>query len=276
MKMAATIFFSLVLLVLASLGTALAANITKSFEFGPGTPQPSSVYRTFPVPCGKQVAAVVKYRRLGTASTSGDILIDIELREPDTAPNMEGPLVKSEIAIAKTTEQTVTIFSPVTGSPRGCALPWRVRVKSRDAKPPTSVFGTIRMDYDGTVQNNSVPAFTGVLFKGESKTINFGTVAGFTQGKIELTANWHHQLTTVLPGPNAIRLEITLINPNGAWVATVAAYSSNEARTELTPFKLTYQVDKCLGGQWKLSIRNTMAQETVALDNATMKFTPGC
>lgn len=267
------LFISVALFVLSSLGPAFASSISKTFEFGPGTPFASSVVRTFAVPCGRQVAAVVKHKRSGSSGATG-IAIQIELREPDTAPNVEGPLVQSKLAQATTTEQTTTIFSPSSGSTRGCALPWRVRVKAD--KPPALISGTIRIDYDGTAQTFSIP-FTGFLLKGESKTINFGSIAGFAQGNIEITANWHHQVTTVIVGPNPIQLRIELVDPNGTTVQSITAWSSNEIRTNLTPkFRINFKNDKCLAGQWKLKITNINAVDTVGLDGASPKFTPGC
>ena len=168
------------------------------------------------------------------------------------------------------------MLSSGVGSARGCTLPWRVRVKYDGSGTPSfAVSGTIRIDYDGTEQRPSIP-FSGVLFKRESKSIPFGGIAGLAQGTIVITANWHHQLTTVLPGPNPIKLRIELLNPGGGTVSIVEAFSSNEARTELTPFKLTHQVTKCLEGQWKLRITNLDTEDTVTLDNASPIFVPGC
>ena len=272
-KRVIAIFIGVALFVITDSGTAFAANITKTFEFGAGTQFANSVVRTFPVPCGRQVAAVVKHKRSGPSGATG-IAITIELREPDTAPNVEGPLVQSKIAQATTTEQTTTIVGPTAGSTRGCSLPWRVRVKA--ATPPALISGTIRMDFDGAVQTFSIP-FSGFLAKKESKTINFGTVAGFAQGTIEVTANWHHQVTTAIIGPNPIQLRIELVNPNGVSVQSVTAWSSNELRSNLVPkFKISYKNDKCLAGQWKLKITNPGDFETAGLDSASPKFTPGC
>ncbi|MCI0412812.1 proprotein convertase P-domain-containing protein [bacterium] len=275
MKKITTILASVALFVLANAGSTFASNITKTFEFGPGTQYSSSVFRTFPVPCGRQVAAVVKFKRLGPSGTSNNIPIIIELREPDTAANQEGPLVEARNANATTSEQIVTILSFGGGSPRGCTLPWRVRVKYGAGTPSFAISGTIRIDYDGTVKRISIP-FTGVLFKGESKSISFGDTAGFAQGIIEITADWHHQLTTVLPGPNPIKLRIELVNPGGTTVRSVEAFSSNEARSELTKFKLTHKVASCAPGQWKLKITNTDTSDTAFLDNASPVFVPSC
>src|SRR5918995_6682570 len=77
---------------------AYFTNITKSFEFGPGTQNPKSNVRTFEIPSGLEVAATVKYKRLGTGKEG--IPIAIELREPDTSPGVEGPIVETKTATA--------------------------------------------------------------------------------------------------------------------------------------------------------------------------------
>lgn len=155
MKKVTTIFATVGLFAFGLVGTAVASTIHKTFEFGPGTQNPSSNVRTFPVPCGRQVAAVVKFQRLGPAGASNDIPILIELREPDTAPNQEGPISETRSAIAKTTEQEVRgILSFSGGSSRGCSLPWRVRVRyANPGTPPFAVTGTSRLDYDGSAIN---------------------------------------------------------------------------------------------------------------------------
>src|SRR5688500_5205739 len=118
-------------------GTVTADNVSKTFEFGEGSAQTRSIVRIFPISCNKAVVAVVKFQRLGSAGEGNDIPIIIELREPDTAPDQEGPIVQTESGMAKTTEQTIT-FSTAHGRSRGCSLPWRVRVKHANDGPAPS------------------------------------------------------------------------------------------------------------------------------------------
>jgi hypothetical protein len=49
------IFAVAALVAFATVGTAFAETITKSFEFGPGTALTHANVRTFPVPCGLPV-----------------------------------------------------------------------------------------------------------------------------------------------------------------------------------------------------------------------------
>lgn len=98
---------------------AYGGNISKTFEFGPGTPNASSNVRTYPIPCGLEVAAVVKFRRLG--SDKLNLPISIELREPDTATGVEGPIVETRLANVTVAEKTETLRSVANN--RGCSKP---------------------------------------------------------------------------------------------------------------------------------------------------------
>lgn len=271
------------LFAFAAVGTVFADNsITKTFEFGVGTAQTRSHFRTFPIPCGTLggIAAVVKFQRLGPDAASNNIPIIIELREPDTAAEQEGPIADTKTANAKKTEQSVTLRSQ--SSNRGCSLPWRVRVKyANDGTAPVQVFGTIRLDFDGRLReiNVSMSEF-GIdrdLRKGESETATVGGSAGFLQGTIDITANWNHMVfSPLVPGPNPVKLKFELIDPSGTVVKTVEAYSSNESRSGLTRFRLIYQAPACLAGQWKLRITNIDGDDDAAGISPTVKFTPGC
>jgi hypothetical protein len=257
----------------ASSNTSFADNISKTFEFGEGTPQSRSHVRTFPIPCNKAVAAVVKFRRLGPDGGGNDIPIIIELREPDTAADQEGSIVQTESGMAKTTEQTVT-FNTAFGRPRGCSLPWRVRVRHANAgTAPSRVFGTIRLDFDDR-PGVEVESVGSVQHQG-LKIVNI-KAGDIKQGKVEITANWYHFVGSIyVVGPNPIKLKIRLIDPNGRVVKTVEAYSGDELRSELPKFKLTYQVVDCLLGQWKLDVFNN-TNDDARFKNLDVKITLDC
>lgn len=273
------VFGSVMLFAFATAGTAFADNISKTFEFGAGLAQTRSNVRTFNLPCGTEggVAAVVKFQRLGPVGASNNIPIIIELREPDTAPDQEGPIVETKTATAKTTEQTIILSSQSNN--RGCSLPWRVRVKYADeGTAPFRTFGSIRLDFDGRLKKISVQtyAYGQYLNKGSSKEYRLGNILGLGQGIIEITANWRHIIgTDLVTGANPVKLKWQLIDPNGAVVKTVEAYSSNEARSELTRFKLLYQVTKCVAGQWKLKITNN-TNDDAFVDETKAESLPGC
>lgn len=271
------VFASLALFAFATVGTAFAENISKTFEFGAGTPQPRSHVRTFNIPCGTPggVAAVVKFQRLGPDGPSNDIPIIIELREPDTAANQEGPIVETKTAIAKKTEQTVILRSQASN--RGCSLPWRIRVRyANEGTAPVQTFSSIRLDFDGRLRNIDAE-FGGCLKKAESVTKNLGGRDGFQQGRMEITADWDHGVgPSCLLGPNPVKLKIQLIDPSGTIVRTVEAYSSAEARSELPRFKLVYQVTSCVSGQWKLKFTNLDSNDDALIKYPRVKFTPAC
>ena len=265
------------LCTLATVGTAFAGTISKTFEFGAGTPQPRSHVRTFPIPCGTPggVAATVKFKRLGPAGASNDIPIIIEFREPDTAPNQEGPVVETKTATAKTTEQTIILRSGRNN--RGCTLPWRVRVRyANEGAAPSRTFGSIRLDFDGRLRNIDIESPRHFLYKsGDYHSLKLGDSGGLDQGKIEISANWGHRIRALVPGPNPVLLKWELIDPNGTVVKTVEAYSSNEARSELTKFRLTHQVTKCTPGQWHLRISNN-TNDDASVDRPRVYFKPDC
>ena len=255
-------------------GAVIADNISKTFEFGAGSAQTRSIVRTFPIACHQAVAVVVKFQRLGLDGAANDFPVLIEVRAPDTAADQEGPILKTESAIAKKAEQTV-VLKTFFGEPRGCSLPWRVRVRNaNDGAAPSRVSGSIRMDFNGGSENAVVESVGSVQKQG-SKIVN---VAGFgiKQGKVEITANWYHFIGSIsVVGPNPIKLKIRLVDPNGTVRKMIDAYSSDELRSELPKFNLTYQVTDCLTGQWKVEVIND-TNDDARFKNINVKFTPDC
>ena len=248
-------------------------NITKSFEFGPGTPNPVSNQRGFEIPSGLEVAATVKYRRLGSGKEG--IPIAIELREPDTSPGVEGPIVKTELRNAYTTESSVTIRS--LASNRGCTRPWRVRVRyDGTGSPSNAVFGTARLDWDGTTRTISAET-PGYVFKGTRKEVKFGTPEGFGEGTIAVTANWNHMIGPV-PGPSPVKFRVALYVelPNGDDLVGPAdeGYSTNEANA--TPkFGLTYRLSSARAGQHRLDFQNKDVHDAF-VQTPVVRFFPAC
>lgn len=226
-----------------------ATNISKSFEFGPGTSNPTSNVRTYEIPSGLEVAAVVKYRRLGTGKDG--IPIDIELREPDTAPGIEGPVVEKRSASATPTEQSIILRSLPNN--RGCGRPWRIRVRyAGTGLMPSAVFGTARLDDDGALKSISAE-MPGYIIKGASKEVKIGGPTGFGQGALGITANWNHMIGPV-PGPSPVKFRVFLVyypeeSPsNQVITGSVEAYSTNEA--DATPrFSMIYRATGFVSGR---------------------------
>ncbi len=274
MKKVTTIFVIAALFVLASSGTAFATIISKPYEFGPGLQFTTSVLMSFSVPCGRQVNSNIKFKRLGPAGASNDVPILIEFRQPDTSPNVEGPLVQSKNVNATTTEQTVTILSAAGGSTRGCSLPWRIRVRHANSGPsPFPVFGTSRVEFDGTQVQIPLTPF-GSLLKGASKTVNFGDTSGFKQGRISAHFYWVHEIFGAPVGLNYIKLKFELLDPSGNLVQTSEGYSFS---SPLSPKAfLKFLVPTCTSGQWRLRITNLNANDDVKLNDPINSFLPTC
>jgi hypothetical protein len=136
------------------------------------------------------------------------------------------------------------------------------------------VFGSIRLDFDDRVRNIN---FENVGIAAKGRSVQSETdVYGIAQGKVEITATWYHFIGGIqFVGPNPIKLEISLVDPNGRVVKMVKAYSSDELRGELTKFKLTAYVTDCLSGKWKLSVFNP-TNDDANFKSVNATFTPVC
>lgn len=271
------VFGVLALCSFAAAGTTFAGTITKSFEFGPGTPYTRSNVRTFPVPCRKPVTVTVKFQTLGTAGASNLVPITIELREPDTAPDQEGPLVQAKNITARTLEQIVTFSGQFRN--RGCSLPWRVRVShANEGAAPFLTTGSIKLDFNDEVRNLSFTGseHDGFMSAGSSSTVNLGSTGGLEEGTIVLKGDWICQVAYVTC-PRTIKLQFTLIDPNGTEVKTAEGYADRQSERDqgLAILTLTYRVTSCTPGQWKLKIKNL---ENVGsyFQGIYEKFTPDC
>ena len=248
-----------------NLRTSSAGNVSRSFEFGPGTTLSRSIVRTFPIPCHLEVAAVVKYRRDGGAAGT-DVPILIELRRPDVGPDQEGEVFTNQIVTAKFEEQTAVLRASKQN--RGCSLPWRVRIQHKnDGAAPLRVYGTIRLDFDDRLRDVPVTGGVTSLNKGQSTTKNIGGVEGFEHGVLELEDTWSHLIGGVIKGPFPVKLRYELIDPSGAVVKT----ASNQ-----TNISLTYLLGSCVSGQWKVRITNIDPNNDASGITPYVQFTPAC
>jgi len=263
----------------ATVGAAYAAEITKPFEFGAGTANSVSNKRTFPVPCGQRVTAVVKYYRLGDVGAEFDVPIAIELREPGATAQEEGPAFDTKSATAKRTEQTATLVRAPSRD-RGCNLPWVVRVRPSSGQSPVAIKGSITVTYDSAARNLEVEGGYISLNKGNSVTKNVGFPSGLVQGRVVVTATWLHAIGPI-PGPLPVKLKFELIDPNGTVVASNEGYPNNEISPCCSnkKMKITYQVTSCIttgiSGQWKIRITNNTSDDTMNIDT-TIRHTPDC
>ena len=262
--------------VFGMFGFASAESQTKTFEFGAGTGQEHSHFRSFNVPCGLPVTASVKYSRLGDPNPKNQILdipIVVELRKPAESGDGDGSIAQEKNATATRTEQTISLSG--TESNSGCTNAWRVRVRPVGAgNSPLAITGQITISYNDSARSIGVQGGLISLNKGIDVTKNLGGSGGLNQGVITITANWNHAIGPV-PGPLAVRLKWELINPAGTVVASQSAYSSNELRSELTKLRLTYNVRDCINGQWKIHITNDTNDDTMNID-PKVNFKPDC
>lgn len=269
-------FGALVLFAFATAGTVFAETITKTFEFGLGTANSISNKRTFPVPCGLDPSATVKYYRLGEAGAQFDAQIAIELRLPGEDPAEEGALSLLKYATAKRTEQTITLVG--VRSNLGCSLPWVVRIRPLSGQSPVAIKGSITVTYISSTITLRVEGGSIFLKKGESVTTNISFLGGFVQGqgRVVVTATWLHALGPV-PGPLPVKLKFELLDPNGNVVSSDSGYSNAEINPCCSgnKMKITYQFPSCISGQWKIRITNNTNDDTRNIETKAT-FTPDC
>lgn len=260
-------------------GTAFAETIQKTFEFGAGTANTISNKRTFPVPCHAGIEGVsATYQRKGVAGAANDVPIIMELRSPGATATQEGPVVDSVALTATLTQQLSISTKLLKGdpSPRGCSLPWIVRVKPASGTSPVVISGTITLSYfrfDGDVD---VEGSLITLNKGNSVTKNVGGTGGLHAGKITVTGTWLHSLFGV-PGPLPVELRFQLINPAGTVVGSKTAYSNAEVNPCCSSNKMSFTipVEQHTTGQWKLRITNNTSDDTMNID-PKVKYTALC
>jgi hypothetical protein len=272
------------LLVLLSSTAASASEITKTYSFGPGTGTHSlnSTFKDFAIPCGTPgaIAVTVSFKRFGPADQSHSFSLDIAIHEPVVGSETQGriPTGAAYGATVHTTERSVTVnVLPTQG---GCSRPWMVRIRSRDGPAPYTVSGSMTLKYSGETRSLSVSALSNAyLKKGESRTLVIETAAGCGQGRMVITGTWNHTIG-IVPGPMPIALKFELLNDaygpmSGGPVVSASGYSNNEARSELTKLRLTYQIPECRVGQWKLRITNVSDHEAF-VNLPTVKMSPTC
>ena len=268
-----TVFVALALLS-ASIAV-WAESITKTYEFGLGTQYAHSAMRTFSVPCGRAVTAVVKFQRSGPDSADSDIPAKIDLHEPD-ASGTEGPIARTESVFISRTVQSKTL----TGSAkdRGCSLPWRVRIRyANSGTAPYAVTGNITLTF--STNSSNILVNDGRDFHVSHHrpvTVNFGGPSGLHQGRLEVNASWIHFIYTIVPGPLTIMLTFQLLDPAGNPVAQASGCATNNFDSSCR-LMLRYFVPEHKSGQWKLKISSSPVAYGEAGDiKPTAVYRPDC
>lgn len=264
-----------VLFAFAAVGPAYAETITKTFEFGAGTAYSTSTYRTFPVACGRDPSATVKYYRLGEAGAQFDVQIAIELRLPGEVATEYGAVSLLNFATAKRTEQTATLYG--VRSNVGCSLPWAVRLRAVNGQSPVGIKGSITVTYLSSAITLGVEGGFRVN-KGTSVTKNINFLGGLEQGhgRVVVTGTWLHGIGAV-PGPLPVKLKFEIIDPNGNVVSSDTGYSNAEINPCCSgdKMKITFQFPSCITGQWKIRITNNTGDDAMSIEPKAI-FTPGC
>ena len=108
----------------------MSETIKKTFEFGPGTSQPRSHFRTFSVPAGSSVGIAVE--QMDVDGQGRTIPVIIEVRQASAASigssGPDGPLIATRSANAPS---GVVAFQGQNFTSRfGWPSTWRVRVRS--------------------------------------------------------------------------------------------------------------------------------------------------
>lgn len=273
------IFGLLGLFIFATVGAASAGTITKTFEFGAGTQYSHSNVRTFYVPCNLKVVATIKYKRGGSEGASNDFPIKIDLRQADIGADEEGPIAQTVSATARRNEQTATLLAP-DGSPRGCSLPWRVRVRYANAgTAPAPVTGSIRVDFDDVLKTFKYSHYPWKIIERKSNHTILLTHQGFEQGRLEIILTWNHSLGGPVPGPLPVKLKAELLDPNGRVLATDMGYSNHEINPCCSgdKMKIVFQVPDCESDSktWNIRITND-TNDDVNLTEVKFSHKPSC
>jgi hypothetical protein len=267
-KIQITVFVAFLFATLS--GATYAEVLTKTFEFGLGTANTISNKRTFQVPCHAGIEGVsASYQRKGTVGQQFDIPITMELRSPGATVDEEGPIVDS-VDLKATLAQQISISTKLLKgdpSPRGCSLPWVVRVKPQSGTAQFVVSGTITLSYFRFDADQNIEGGLISLNKGNTVTKNVGSSAGLHAGKFSISGTWLHSAFGV-PGPLPVLLKFELLNPNGQVVASKTAYSNAEINPCCSSNKMTFStsLDHHVAGQWKIRITNNSNDDTMNID----------
>src|SRR5262249_21657289 len=128
-------------------------------------------------PAGVQVSAKVTFIRAGNT----DIPITIEIENPD------GTIVATKNVTASGVQQNTTLNA--SASNKGCAPPWKVRVKSANGQqPPAKVSGNITFIFTDPGPTSSVSSAFGVT---QGNTVEKNIVDPPSTGNLKITATWN-------------------------------------------------------------------------------------
>jgi hypothetical protein len=254
--------------------------IRKSFEFGPGTPQARSHFRTFSVPARSRVGVAVDDMSI-SAPTPGGIPVVIEVRAA-TATSIgssgpDGPLLATRFANADNSG-VIAFANQSFTSDFGCPSSWRVRVRSTQQAVPARVSGTIVFDADppdpvrlemtgADTQNLDTNVTAARILRGRDAA---GNATGFIgTGSFRIKAKWHTDPADVLNFGAFRPLTVALLRPDGTVAASETGLSSHANVPTGQKVDFSYQStsqDSTLTGAWELRITNNSSSRIVDFD----------
>jgi hypothetical protein len=153
-------------------------------------------------------------------------------------------------------------------SPRGCEIPWRVRIRAASGtNPPVAVTGSILFVYFGSLAGGDVEGGLISLSKGNSVTKNIDGSGGMHAGRVRVTGTWLHSAFGV-PGPLPVQLRFQILRPDGTVAASKTAYSNGEVNPCCSGNKMNFILDirNHTTGQWKLRITNNSDHDVMNID----------
>lgn len=275
----------------------------KTFEFGPGTSQHHSHYRTLLVPARTTVSVAVRLQRDSSGTTNVPVVIEVRQASADSVGTTgpDGPQLATRNATATPTETLVAFENQSFTSQFGCPSTWRVRVRtSNSQQPPVRVFGTIvyafsvpgtvNLDMEGGTQHldpnaTATRILAGVSAGASSRSLIAGT------GTFRIRGKWHTDPANLLQLNTYHRLTVALVRPNGTVAASENGFSQHAPSDRTPKVNFTYTVtpqDAVMTGTWGLRISNNSSVRIVDFDidrgidpnplmpNFTSTFAAGC
>ncbi len=216
---------------------------------------------------------MIKYKRKGDAAARNDVPITVEIVQPGETADQEGTSAQSKNVTAKTTEQQVSLSGGE--SARGCATPWRVRIKhTNEGNAPLAVYGDISVTFNDSQRNLSIQDAGSINLESRNTvTVNVGNSTGLEQGSVVIKGEWYHN-AGVLP----IKMKFELLDPNGTPVDSAERFAQNEVNPccSGSKLRLSFNVATCKRGQWKLRIKNISDGHDAARVKPIVTVNPSC
>ena len=275
------LIFTFIVLLCLSEATLADNTTTKSFSFGAGSANPTSVKHSFRVPCQLDVKASIRAQR-GGGSGAEDVEIVMELMGPGSSFDEVGPLESSKTGTAKILAQNFALIG--NKNARGCNLPWTVRIKTKSGQAArVGIVGQIFFEYLPAIVEPKVgtgPILGFKLDHGETLTLDLGNSQGLTSGSMIIEGDWMNSLQGAPMGILPVKLKFELINPEGNVVASDTGYAKNEINPCCSgnKLKIRFSIPSCSPGQWKLRIKNLEQTEKgdATVIRPKIALTPNC